>query len=295
MFDNQIFIGVTSSNKNLFQEEFPNLKQIQLPSYNISYSNLLPISLKLLSDWPKINSVIREENSCLQAIIEENKIDTIISDNRFGLRGKTTKNIFISHQLFLKTPVLLFLAQEINKRFILNFDEVWVPDYEDENLNLSGDLSHGKMFHQNLKYIGPLSRLNKAQSTPIEYDYLVLLSGPEPQHSLLGEKLLQFANRTSSKKFAFASHLFKVLSHQNVDGYFQSNNHTISQLIQKSKTIICRSGYSTLMDMHHLEKKNLILIPTKGQTEQEYLADYWQEKFKTKLVQEQQINKSLFD
>jgi UDP-N-acetylglucosamine:LPS N-acetylglucosamine transferase len=40
-----------------------------------------------------------------------------------------------------------------------------------------------------------------------------------------------------------------------------------------AKEIICRSGYSSIMDLHVLGKK-ATLIPTPGQTEQEYLADY---------------------
>ncbi len=43
--------------------------------------------------------------------------------------------------------------------------------------------------------------------------------------------------------------------------------------MERAEYIISRSGYSTVMDIAMLEKKS-ILIPTPGQTEQEYLASY---------------------
>jgi UDP-N-acetylglucosamine:LPS N-acetylglucosamine transferase len=47
--------------------------------------------------------------------------------------------------------------------------------------------------------------------------------------------------------------------------------------IISSEVIIARSGYSTVMDLSSLEKK-AIFIPTPGQTEQEYLAEYFKDK-----------------
>src|SRR5690606_31575289 len=45
----------------------------------------------------------------------------------------------------------------------------------------------------------------------------------------------------------------------------------LSGAISGADIVICRSGYSTLMDLVKLDKQ-AILIPTPGQTEQEYLA-----------------------
>ncbi|MEO6706954.1 MAG: glycosyltransferase, partial [Ginsengibacter sp.] len=47
----------------------------------------------------------------------------------------------------------------------------------------------------------------------------------------------------------------------------------LNVLMQQSRIIISRSGYTTVMDLATLRKK-AILIPTPGQTEQEYLAKY---------------------
>ena len=47
----------------------------------------------------------------------------------------------------------------------------------------------------------------------------------------------------------------------------------LKQLMDESEFIISRSGYTTIMDIIALRKKS-ILIPTPGQSEQEYLGQY---------------------
>jgi hypothetical protein len=47
----------------------------------------------------------------------------------------------------------------------------------------------------------------------------------------------------------------------------------LNQALSQSAFVIGRSGYSSIMDLVMLEKKG-ILIPTPGQPEQEYLANY---------------------
>ncbi|MBK7885033.1 MAG: hypothetical protein IPJ81_15560 [Chitinophagaceae bacterium] len=51
----------------------------------------------------------------------------------------------------------------------------------------------------------------------------------------------------------------------------------INNAINESKLIISRSGYTTIMDLVNLQK-SAVLVPTPGQTEQEYLAGYLSEK-----------------
>ena len=51
----------------------------------------------------------------------------------------------------------------------------------------------------------------------------------------------------------------------------------LNKEMNKAEYIISRSGYSTIMDIRNASEKS-ILIPTPGQTEQEYLAGYLQEK-----------------
>lgn len=279
--NNTIIIGVTPLTQTIFDEEFPELQKIEVPAYNIRYSKKMPISLKLFLDAPKILNTIKKENKLLEELITKHKIDVVISDNRFGLHSKNAHCIFITHQLFLKTSVATKFAQNINKKYILNFDEVWVPDGEDESKSLSGDLSHGIHFHKNVKYIGVLSRLQKNNTTEKIYDYLFLISGPEPQQGIFANLLIQKTLDYPNLKFAMVCPSRLKNEAKNLVIFVSPTAKQLSQVIEKSKKIICRSGYSTLMDLQKLQIdfKNVILVPTPSQTEQEYLTNYTKNKF----------------
>lgn len=282
---NMVILGSTPLTASILDEEFPELRKIPLPAYNVSYSKSLPLWLKLGLDSPRIATVVAEEHRQLEKIMEELKPDVVISDNRFGLYTKKAHCIFITHQLFLKAPLFGAMMQHINKSYILNFDEVWVPDFEDEEKSLGGELSHGAHYHSNVKYIGPLSRLKDAETSLLQkrYDILVLLSGPEPLREELEKKLIEKL-KGGNKKIAFVRGTTsenKIAHDPNMDVFGLADKAKLKGLITNSEKIICRSGYSTLMDLHLLDidKKKLTLIPTPGQTEQEYLADYWRKKF----------------
>jgi predicted glycosyltransferase len=51
----------------------------------------------------------------------------------------------------------------------------------------------------------------------------------------------------------------------------------LNKEIAMAEYVISRSGYTTVMDLVKLKKKS-ILVPTPGQTEQEYLAGYLMQK-----------------
>ena len=51
----------------------------------------------------------------------------------------------------------------------------------------------------------------------------------------------------------------------------------LNKAFQQSKMIISRSGYTTIMDLAKLGK-NAVLVPTPGQTEQEYLSHFLMQK-----------------
>lgn len=292
--NNTLILGVTPLTKSIFEEEFPELKKIDLPAYDIKYSSVFPLWFKLGLSAPRISKMISAENKFLGEIISENKIDVVISDNRFGLYSEKIHSVFITHQLFLKAPVFENFGSKLNQNYISKFNEVWVPDFENEKECLSGELSRGKnLFHKNIKYIGPQSRLLDV-ITDIEkdkYDYLILLSGPEPTRTELEKELLKLIAK-SPKRIAFirGSELVVGSSEKSVDVFNFPKKEELKKLILSSKKIICRSGYSTLMDMYLLDKMDLILIPTPGQTEQEYLAEYWKNKFGAEHLPQNKIS-----
>lgn len=277
----EVFIAAEEAAAVLLQKEFPKVKMIPLKGYRVLYSkNKKNFFWKMLLQVPKIFSEIKFENAWLKKTIEENKIDIVISDNRFGLYNKNVLCIFITHQLQIKTGRHFTenIAQKINYKYINKFDECWVIDEEGDK-NFAGELSHPKKMPNTIvKYIGALSRF-KNYEVEKKYDLLVLLSGPEPQRSIF-ENILLAQIKDLKLHITIVRGLpaeKKMLEIENVKTYNHLTAEILNELILASKIIIARSGYTTVMDIAALQQK-AIFVPTPGQTEQEYLANYLSEK-----------------
>lgn len=263
----------------LLKKEFPELKFIELPSYNIEYSKKGSfLKLKLLKNTPKILKAIRVEHKIVQDVILKNKIDGIISDNRFGVYSKNIPSIYITHQLHVLSGNTTWLSTKLHQKFINRFNECWVPDFKANN-NLSGVLGHINNTTIPTKYIGPLSRFKK-KDLPKKYDVLVLLSGPEPQRTILEKKLfLELSNYNKTVVFirGVVEYKQKIAVQKNITIYNYMTSTELNTAINESALILSRSGYTTIMDLARLEKR-AFFIPTPGQFEQEYLANYLEEK-----------------
>lgn len=287
---NKVYVGTTSKTQHFLKLELKNcnVNFIDIPSYEIKYSKYLPVWFKLLVDFKKINNVIKKENTLLNELVKLYAIDLIISDNRFGFYNKHVNSIVITHQLNIKAPILNKYATHVNTKLLKNFNEIWVPDTID-NL-LSGDLSKSTLT-KNIKYIGALSRFNKLEFEQNPQKTVIILSGPEPQRTVLEKKLiLKYKNQTSvslirgvNKPIQIETGLIEIIT--------ISNSNQLLTLIKNAKQLICRSGYSTLMDLYvcGFNLTNVTLIPTPGQTEQEYLAKLWKEKFGCKILKQKEI------
>lgn len=267
------------------RKEFPDLQSIVFTGFKITYQRKGSFLLKMFSLFPNVVKDIYNEHKQLSNIIDAYKIDVVVSDNRFGLWNKKVKSIFITHQILIKSPIkikgfekILFLC---NKAFIKNYNECWIPDFEGE-INLSGDLSHKYKLPIDTYFIGPLSRFVYSQpiSENKDIDVLVLLSGPEPQRSIFEEIIIKQLENTNHKVVIVQGIAEKeetrIIS-ENLIIYSHLETIALQKLIQESAIVVCRSGYSTIMDLAVFGKK-AILIPTPGQTEQEYLAAYYKEK-----------------
>ena len=292
---NTVILGTTSLTEKIFNEEFPELKHLQLPEYDISYSSILPLWLKLGTQYTKVLKTIKSEHEIIENYIAVHNINVVISDNRYGLYSKNAHCIIVCHQLNLKTPFFEKWSNNTHVELLKKYNEVWVPDYKEKEKKLAGELSEN-VFGLNCKYIGPLSRLEKMEAE-IKYDLLFLLSGPEPtQTDLLKSVINKLKDYRRKVAIVSSSPICDDPRdlRENVFLIKLPNKNELSEIIAASKTIICRSGYSTLMDMHVLEKKELILIPTPGQTEQEYLAEYWSKKFKSVHLLQSQLEAYTF-
>ncbi len=260
----------------LLKIEFPDLKFISLKGYDISYSENNFMIMKMIFSIPKILFGIYKEHQALKKIVAENKIDIVISDNRFGLWNKQVQSIFITHQLMIKTPFFEKLLHQLNLFFIKKYDECWIPDFEGE-ANLSGDLAHKYSLLPHTFFIGLLSRFNaeKANESNYKYDVMAIVSGPEPQRSIFEKQMLQQFSKTNLKALIVCGKT-ETEQKKEMNGNCEIVSHLKADEMQtailNSKIIIARSGYSTIMDLATLAK-SAVFIATPGQTEQKYLAD----------------------
>ena len=270
------FVPVIASDGDalmLLRKEFPDLSTIELPSYNITYTkNGKFLKLKLLKDSPKLLKAIKAEKKAIAGILEHYDIAGIISDNRLGVRNKKVPSVFMTHQLHVLSGNTTWLSTKMHQKMIKKFDVCWIPDAEGE-INLSGKLGHVKAFNVPIKYIEPLSRFTKS-SAEIKNDLMVLISGPEPQRTLLEQKLLTELEGYSGN-VVFVKGVMDKKQTMEVFGNITVYNFMTSRLLEKtineSALVLSRSGYTTIMDLAKLSKK-AFFIPTPGQFEQEYLA-----------------------
>jgi uncharacterized protein (TIGR00661 family) len=272
----EVVVAADGSPLKLLQEHFPGIESVMLKGYHVSYSYFLSASVKVFLQIPKIMSAIKREHKELQRIIKEKKIDAVISDNRYGLYSDLVPTVFITHQANIQAAFGSKYFSDKVIGFVKKFNECWIPDNEGED-NLSGNLSHPLPEGLNAKYIGPLSRFVAANGTKeMKYDLLVLLSGPEPQRTILEKKVIkQLATLPYVKTLivqGLPGNKDVVSPAENIDVVPHLNDVSLFEKIMTSKTILSRPGYSTLMDLAVIGGKRALFIPTPGQTEQEYLA-----------------------
>ncbi len=292
-------IACDETAKSLLGKEFPSLTYIPLQGYNIQYSkNGTWLILKLLAQLPRVLKQIFMENEWVKKAVIEYKIDAIISDNRPSFFHKDTPSVYITHQvqIFSKIALIRNYVNHSHVKFIDKYRECWVPDFEGIN-SLAGYLSHPKPLPKTpLKYIGPLSRFSPSVNGHGE-KIVALISGPEPQRSIL-EVLLTTLLRKLDKPAVLIVGKPKETQIKSIDGNLTVFNHLetkeLERQLQDAKLIIARAGYSTIMDLLYLQK-NAILIPTPGQSEQEYLAEYIGNEGNFIFVDqnEQEINKAI--
>ena len=309
--DNVIIAG-SGLSLNLLQKHFPTLRSIEIPSFKMKYSAGKSQVWAVAKAFPKLVYYSFKEHKALKRIVKEENIDFTISDNRFGLYHKTVPCAYITHQLMIKLPhpwgFLEPFVAFVHRCIINKFTECWVPDYEEAERSLAGDLSHPAKLPRNVKYIGAISRFNelgvrnccasesrsktcfdyaeRSQQSPLGNEELgvrslalAILSGAEPQRTIFEKELLASLQNSSHENIILVQGKIEAEQRKTKVGkitvYNFMSTEELQENILKADEIICRSGYSSIMDLYALGKlQNATLIPTPGQTEQEYLAEY---------------------
>jgi UDP-N-acetylglucosamine transferase subunit ALG13 len=271
-----VYVAAVGDQKALLKEEFPFLSFVELPGYHIKYDkNRAFTLLKLIFSIPKILIRVKEENHWLRQFQEKEGVDIVISDNRYGLWHRDLYCVLITHQLNIQSGMGDWMDRRIQRwhyRLVNRFNACWVPDMP-LGMGLAGKLSHPTRVPDiPTHYIGLLSRMEPLHMDET-IDLLILLSGPEPQRTIL-EKMLWEQLKAFQGNFILVRGLPKGGSPLNgTNVYDHIPTGTLNEYLSKAKLVVARSGYSTVMDLVRLQKRS-ILIPTPGQTEQEYLGKY---------------------
>jgi len=277
----RIIIAGDGAVASLLQQEFPQLEFVPLPGYKIKYSkNKRWFLLKLLIQFPGVLYSLLREHRWLNKVKQELHLSAVISDNRFWLFNRSIVSIYITHQLSVKTGNKLSdkIATQIHSNISKNYTQRWIPDFGIKK-NLAGGLSRTVKLRQSDLFLGCLSRFEKKTGSEITNDLLVILSGPEPQRTIFENLLLDQLGDFGGRVLFLRGLPGQVavppggMSTNNIVIKNHLPSAELNEAIEKSSMIISRSGYTTVMDLVKLGKK-AILVPTPGQTEQEYLADH---------------------
>ncbi|MFZ9388144.1 MAG: glycosyltransferase [Chitinophagaceae bacterium] len=282
--DAEVWLAGESAQEKILKSEFPLLPILPLKGYRIKYAGTAAgLVWQMFRQLPRMKQAIRDEHEWLRNASSRFQFDAVISDNRYGLYHPGIPSVIMTHQLLIKTgwgKISERILQEKNYRYINRFRMCWVPD-EDGPASFAGELSHpARMPQIPVRYTGLLSRFSKG-TVPVKKDHLLfLLSGPEPQRGIL-EKIFREQVVNYPGKAVLVRGLPGADEVLQGTGEFRVFNHLDTQSLgremQEAEYVICRSGYSTVMDAMTLGKK-CIFIPTPGQTEQEYLGRYLMEK-----------------
>ena len=264
--------------------EFDNLNILHLPFLRIRLNKSNSQIFKLIWQVPAFLFQIFSEYRALKKLLLKQHIDIVISDNCYGLWNRKVYSIFITHQLFIKLPKKIRLMEKpinhFNHWFISKFDTCWIPDFEDDSA-LAGELSHLKILKSNMVYIGPLSRFYHPKYQLVESierkskQILFIISGPEIQRTVF-ETIIKTEIELLKKEYTCIVVRGLPVNTDNdlpTGWYNHVSGNELENFILQSEFIVCRPGYSTVMDLTALGR-TAIVVPTPGQTEQEYLVKY---------------------
>ncbi len=289
--DRQHEVILASSGRALkfWQRTYPDLECLELPAYSVTYTSENKQLFHLVTQFPRLFKVIRAEHQMLGDFMLQTPLDAIISDNRYGLWHPQANTVFICHQLAPVLPGIFSTLRpwlyRYHRSWLARFQECWIPDTADKP-GLSGSLSHGWKLPEPSHFIGPLSRFYH-HKRPGDFtnpglrgkipEVLAVISGPEPQRSILEEKVYQQSCQIDQWVWIVGGkteiHEVEVEEDRKCIKISFLGTNDLYLALSLAKVVVSRSGYSSLMDYQAIRISRLILIPTPGQTEQEYLAE----------------------
>lgn len=301
---NKIFFAAGKEHLEFLKKEFPDAEFLNFPGFKPRYSRFLPQYFAMLFQTPVLLFHIIKDHLLLPHLIKSYSIDLVISDNRFGMWSGRVPCVYITHMLLIPLPPEFKGLESIGKllhRWIINrYDYCLIPDLPGET-NLSGRLSHNIKHPRNVRFAGLMSRfINSGMDNKYEPEdenpVLVILSGPEPQKSIFRDRVIK-AFTVARKKLIILEGLPGAGYENRTEGLMNyvslpSRSH-MAGLIRSADLIITRSGYTSIMELVSLGRSAL-LVPTPGQTEQEYLAEWLSEKGWFYTINQAEIDTQIF-
>jgi len=275
--------------RNYLHLAFPGLHFLRLPFYRVRYFRYIPLWMGIMIQLPMICGSIVREHLILRRAVRKLGVDIVISDNRFGCWNRNCYSIYLTHQISVCLPrwmrILEYPLSRLHLHIISRYDQCWIPDIESEP-NLSGKLSHRFPLPPHASFIGPLSALAGSQNPTAASENIVLivLSGPEPQRSVFERQVFrEIASFSRKEKIVVVRGSARLMKNtvpgnrNNIQIFDLLPARDMKKFMEKTGLVICRAGYSSVMDLVVLKKRG-VLVPTPGQTEQEYLARHLKER-----------------
>ena len=272
----QWLILATADQKKIYQKDFPKAIFYETESLNWQWSGTQSAVKEMFRQRKKWNRQLRSDQKLVEEIVIKHKVDSILSDNRYGLYHENIPSIILTHQLNLPTSLIMkSFAQKKLSRYLSPFHEIWVPDYIDHKKRLSGKLSEPpEKLQPKVHFIGPLCRFSWDEKHQEKTGTTILLSGPEPQRKkFLLDLLTSFSS--DENLTIIAPQIYSDISLSEKQSWLENPDEvTLQKVLKNSKTIISRAGYSTIMEIHKLQNTKKIIVPTPYQNEQNYLGKH---------------------
>ncbi len=261
---------------SLLKREVPNVKFYDLPDYPIRYTQkahqFFPY---FIANSRKILKSMLDMHRIFLKIDGRENFDVIISDSRYDIFNRFKPSYLLIHQLriMLKSSVLRGGVMLYNSYMTKFYNRILVPDFQDGRL--SGKMARDLRFipSEKIVYVGPLSSFTHL-NLERDIDVLISISGPEPQRSILEKIVLEQIEDLKGNVVVTLGRPEgnkKVKSTAEIHYYLSANER--EKIMNRSKVLISRSGYSTIMDLYVIGG-HAGFIPTPGQPEQRYLARY---------------------
>ena len=270
---------------------------LEKPGVQIRYAKGNLTLPRVALQLPRFLASIAAERRWLESLLLKVEVTHVVSDNCYGVcpRHHSIPSALITHQLAPPVPLIFRrVAVAQIRRWAEAFGEVWIPDTAEGEL--AGRLSGTALVRR--RFIGPLSRFPLEGAVdldavghhePAAPKLVGLVSGPEPQRSLMKTALLRCFTDDGRTAVIFSGNPAgegQVIG--NVRIVPHADDRDIQRALIHAECIVCRSGYSSLMDLACLKLK-ATLVPTPGQPEQEYLAQHWQKTWGWPCIQQDHL------